>query len=106
MPGLTRGRARKVLGSVVLLVASGCGKPPDDAECRRLLDHYTELLVREEQPSASPEEIARALEDARRVATEDRRFQWSECSKRVRRSSFDCAMAAGSVDAVERCLVF
>jgi hypothetical protein len=84
----------------------GCQKPLADAECERLLDRYTEFLVREEEPSAGPEQLAHVLEQARRTAAQDPRFEWSECSRRVRRASYECAMAAGSVDAIERCLIF
>lgn len=106
MPRLTRGGAAALLACVGVLGASGCGKRLGDAECRKLLDRYTELLVREEQPGASPEDIARALEEARKTAAEDPRFEWAECPKRVPRASYDCALSAPNVDSIERCLVF
>jgi hypothetical protein len=92
--------------SLVLLAVVGCGKPLTDAECKRLLDRYTERLVREEDPQATPEEVARALDEARRTAERDPRFEWSTCAARVRRTSYECAMNAGTVDEIERCLVF
>ena len=105
MPGLRRGLG--VLGTALAALAvASCGRKVSDAECRKLLDHYTELLVREEEPTSTPEQVARALEEARRTAEEDPRFEMAACPSRVARKSYDCAMNAASVDAVERCLVF
>jgi hypothetical protein len=95
-----------VLPGVGALALSACQKPLEIVECRRLLDRYTEMLVREEEPTATPERIAHALEQARRAADKDVRFEMAECPRRVPRRSFVCAMSAPSVDAIERCLVF
>jgi hypothetical protein len=64
------------------------------------------MLVREEEPAATPERVAQVLEQARRVAEKDPRFEMAACPDRVPRRSFECAMSAPSVDAIERCLVF
>jgi hypothetical protein len=93
-----------VLGGAIAL--SACQKPLADAECNRLLDRYTEFLVREEEPGATPERLAHALEEARLAAERDPRFEMAECPRRVPRRGFECAMSAPSVDAIERCLVF
>lgn len=111
MPRLRRaGHARRAVAALALtglsVALGGCGKPLEHTECRRLLARYTEFLVREEDPQATPERIARALEEAERAAALDPRFEMSKCAERVRRTSYDCAMSAGSVDAMERCLVF
>lgn len=88
------------------ILALSCQKPLGDAECRRLLDHYTELLVHEETPEATPERVAHEQEEARAAARKDPRFEFVTCARRVSRRSYDCAMDAASVDGVERCLVF
>lgn len=93
------------LGLLCPLFAA-CARPLDDKECGRLLDHYTELLVKEEDPSATPEHVAQALEDARRLAASEPRFEMAACPKKVGRKSYECAMNAPTVDAVERCLIF
>jgi len=92
--------------ATVLAGAPSCGRPLEVEECRRLLDRYTELLVLEEQPGAQPSQVARAQAEARVVAREDPRFEFSSCSRRVSRASYDCAMSAHGVDEMERCLVF
>ncbi len=83
-----------------------CGRPVADAECRALIERYTELLVKEEEPGATPERIARMQAEARSVAQRSPKFELSSCSSKVSRKSYECAMRAASVDEVERCLVF
>ena len=75
-------------------------------ECRTLVERYTELLVKDEDPNASPERIARLTTEARVAAEKNPKFELSQCTTKVSRSSYDCAMHAGSVDAIERCLIF
>jgi hypothetical protein len=102
---------RRVVISLAVLAAPllgslSCSRSLDADECNLLLDRYTELLVREEDPHAAPARVARAQSDARTMALHDPKFEFSSCSARVSRSSFDCAMKAPSVDEMERCLVF
>jgi hypothetical protein len=85
---------------------TGCEKPLAEEECLQLLDRYTEFLVREEDPKATPQQVAHDQEAARTAARTDPTFEFSTCSRKVRRRSFECAMTAPSVDAIERCLVF
>jgi len=87
-------------------LAVGCGRRLDDAECHDLLDHYTALLAREEDPDVSPAHIAELQTKARAVARNEKRFDFAACPSRVSRNEYECAIAAPSVDAVERCLVF
>jgi hypothetical protein len=105
VPRLIR-KARLFCLALCALPLSSCQKPLDSLECRRLLDRYAEMLVREEEPTATPERVAQVLEQARRVAGEDPRFEMAECPTRVPRRSFECAMNAPSVDTIERCLIF
>lgn len=105
---LIRNRARAVAAFFVsaLLPLSGCGRKLERAECTKLLDRYTELLVKDEEPGAAPERIVQAQARARAAAQKDAKFDFASCSSRVDRRQYDCAMNAPNVDAVERCLVF
>jgi hypothetical protein len=101
-------KSRALLGLVawLSLAAGGCEKPLGEEECLQLLDRYTEFLVREEDPKATPQQVAHGQEAARTAARTNPAFEFGTCSRKVRRRSFDCAMTAPSVDAIERCLVF
>ena len=96
-------RARAAYGALWLLVATGCGKRPDTNECQLLLDHYVELLLREDRPKSSAGEILRLQQEARKKAERDPAF--SECSTRVSRRGFDCAMDAQDANRLEQCLL-
>jgi hypothetical protein len=112
VPQLKRGEVRSQRVAMVMAVALGaaslvgCGRSLDDTECVRLLDHYTELLVLEENPGATPERVAHEKDRARAVARKDARFEFKSCPRKISRDGFECAMGAPTVDAVERCLVF
>jgi hypothetical protein len=103
-------QARLALGCVsaaaFFVGAVACGRPVAEDECRTLIERYTELLVKEEEPTATPERVARAQTEVHAAAEKNPQFQLSECSKKVSRRDYECAMHAGSVDAIERCLVF
>lgn len=85
---------------------TACGRPVAEEECRTLIVRYTELLAKEEEPEASPERVARLSGEANAVAEKNPKFELSQCSSKVSRAGYECAMRAGSVDAIERCLVF
>lgn len=103
---LTRRIGTVFLVASTAFASSACRSPLNKAECTDLLDHYTELLVREENPEATPDLVAIQKEHARKAASEDSRFDFGSCPRHVSRRSFECAMSASSVDEVERCLVF
>jgi hypothetical protein len=84
----------------VLLVA--CGKPPTPAECTALLDRYTEKLVASDRPEVTAGELEKLKATARARAAEDPAF--AECSRKVSRSAYECAMHAETVDRMEICL--
>ena len=94
---------RIVLLSATLLVASGCSKSLNENECNSLLDHYVELLVRSDRPGTSANELLELEHQARLKAQGDPAFK--QCSARVSRKAFDCAMEAGNVDKLEQCLL-
>ncbi len=101
------GALRTVLGAAFLsaaaLGATGCGHPLSDEECGRLLDHYTELLIRSDRPKTKAAERDKLKAEARAKAARDPEFH--RCSAEVSRSKFECAMSAGDVNSVERCLM-
>lgn len=99
-------RADALLFAVFSLIACACSRKLERAECSKLLDRYTELLVKDEEPEAAPERIAQAQARARQAAQRDARFDFASCPSHVTRSEYECAMSAPTVDAVERCLVF
>ena len=100
VPGMALGAA------AIATLLSGCGRPVAEEECRTLIERYTELLLKEEEPGASPERVARVQTEARTLAEKNPAFELSSCTKKVSRSGYECAMHAPSVDAIERCLVF
>lgn len=68
-----------------------------------MLDRYTDKLIDQSKPSLKPLERQDLILKARQKAAADPEFQ--SCPRRVRRAQFECAMAAGDADAIERCLL-
>jgi hypothetical protein len=85
------------------LTASGCSKRVEPSECQQLLDHYVELLLRDDRPKSSAGEVLRLQQEARKKAAQDPAFH--ECRERVSRKSFDCAMDAQDANRLEQCLL-
>ncbi len=105
MPELKR-RFRAAWPALLLLASLSCSRKLTEEECGELLDHYTSLLIREENPGAAPELVFARQTQARLLAAQDPRFEFSACSRRVTRKQHECAMRAPSVDEIERCLIF
>ena len=80
----------------------GCGKAPSPTECTALLDRYTEKLVGSDRPDVTAGELEKLKATARARAAEDPAF--AECSRKVSRWAYDCAMKATTVDRMEICL--
>jgi hypothetical protein len=94
----------KLLSACALsLLLLGCGKRLEPEECNRLLDHYVELLLREDRPKSSAAEILRLQLEAKQKADKDPAFH--ECRERVSRRHFDCAMDAQDANRLEQCLL-
>lgn len=99
-----RGAPEIVVSALSALVGlAGCGEPPTQAECERMLDRYTELLVRSDRPGAKAAEQEKLKAEARSKASRDPEF--GRCGQRVSRRQLDCALEASDVDAMERCLL-
>ena len=90
-----------LVGFLVLLAA--CGKPPSHVECDALLDHYVELLVHSDRPGTSASELHKLQNQARQKAAGDPEF--GECTRRVSRRAYECAMSAPDADKLEQCLL-
>ena len=87
---------------VVALLGAACGRAPSSTECTALLDRYTEKLVGSDRPDVTPGELEKVKATARARAAEDPAF--AECSSKVSRQAFECAMRAETVDRMEICL--
>lgn len=81
----------------------GCQRPLEETECVSLLDRYTDKVIDQARPSTSTAERRDLTLAARKKAELDPAF--AECSDRVSRAQFDCAMQAQSADQMERCLL-
>jgi hypothetical protein len=94
----------RVVGTLAAaLWCVSCGKPLSQTECEQLLDHYTDLLVQAYRPeSTGPQRIV-ARASARAKAKRDPAFV--QCSSKVSRAAFECAMNAANPDALEQCLL-
>jgi hypothetical protein len=113
MPELIRTRwpARVLRIGVLAVLASslgslGCGKALSDDECTHLLDRYTEMLAKSQNAKIPAQRVLELQERARELARQDPAYEFADCSKRVSRRNFECAMQAPSVDEMERCLIF
>ncbi len=95
---------RVVRGLLFVLAPSvaGCVRYATAAECSALLDRYVELLVREQDPKASDDEIAKQKGLTREKASHDASF--ASCPKEVTSRSLGCAMASPNVNEFEKCL--
>ena len=74
-----------------------------EQECVKLLDHYTDKQIDQARPSLRAADRSVLIDQARTRAAADPEF--ATCTTKVSRSAYECAMAAGSADAVERCLL-
>lgn len=95
--------AWSLFGVASVLVLSGCGKTVTEDECTQLLDHYTDKVIEQARPSTRQGERRQLMERTRKAAALDPEF--AECSSRVSRRAFECAMAAHNADQIERCLL-
>lgn len=90
--------------ALLLPAMSACEKRLSTGECDELMDHYVSLLVRSDRPGTPEGELYKLKAKARAQARLDPAFL--ECSERVSRRSFECAMDAQNADRLEQCLLF
>lgn len=97
----------RLIGSLMLALSvaatTSCTTPLSDAECESLLVRYSEKLLESDRPDLSREERMRLREKSKLLAGQDPAFR--ACSDNVGRVNYECAMHAGSVDEIERCLL-
>jgi hypothetical protein len=93
----------RLAAALSCLLLLGCGRRLESQECDALLDHYVELLLRDDRPKSSAGEVMRVQQEARRRAERDPAFK--ECRDRVSRRGFDCAMNAQDANRLEQCLL-
>jgi hypothetical protein len=82
--------------------AAGCKAKVSATQCDQLLDRYATLVVRERYPDASADRVRAEQEREKGEARGDDGFK--NCSSEVSQIEFDCAMRAGTADALEKCL--
>ena len=95
--------ARLLFGLAALASATGCGKPLTEDDCTALLDRYTEKVIDQARPKTKQAERSQLILKARSAAALDPEF--AQCTRRVSRAKFECAMHAGNADEMERCLM-
>lgn len=93
----------RTLALLSLALVTGCQKSLTQEECYSLLDKYVELLLESDRPGTSPPDRLRLKLEARAKADRDPAF--AECSDRVSRREFECAMRASNPDGLEQCLL-
>jgi hypothetical protein len=103
VPALSRWARIAVAAVVAAATAAGACKPKaSPVQCDRLIERYAELVVREKMPDASAEVVKTEQEREKVEARGDDAFK--NCPSEVSRAEFDCAMAASTADAFEKCL--
>jgi hypothetical protein len=90
------------LAIAVAVLATGCKKKVDASQCNQLIDRYATLVVSERHPDASADQIKSEQLRERDEARGDDNFR--SCVSEVTRLEFDCAMAAKTTAAFEKCL--
>jgi hypothetical protein len=96
-----RARGHLVLAAACALLG-GCKAKATPAECDALIDRYATLVVTEAYPDAGPDRIKAEQEREKTEARGDDAFK--NCSSEVSHAERDCAMAAKTATAFEKCL--
>jgi len=90
-------------GAVVLVVVStACKKKVSSKQCEELLDHFSELVVKERFPDAGAEMVA--AERTRERAEARGADAFKNCTSEVQADEHACAMKATSSEALIKCL--
>jgi hypothetical protein len=87
--------------AVFALAFCNHGKKATATQCDTLIERYAELVVREQFPDASPQEIAIERDREKSAAHGDDAFK---CTAVIEASSYECAMRATTPDGLEHCL--
>jgi len=79
-----------------------CRQKVSAAQCEALITRYAELVVRDTMPGAPAQVVGEAQKRVREEAAGDENFR--NCTTEIGPKEFNCAMAAKTPDAVEKCL--
>lgn len=88
--------------AVVAFAAFAWKRKATQTQCEDLLDHYAELVVREQMPEAGAAQIS--AEKQRERVEASRSDEFKNCSSEVQPSEHECAMKATTSNAVIKCL--
>ena len=89
--------------SLAALVGSSasCKKKVSAKQCDELLDHFSELVVKEHFPDAGADVVAAERTRERAEAKGD---ELKNCTSEVQPEEYGCAMRASSSEALIKCL--
>lgn len=73
----------------------------DESKCRALFDRWTELRIRQAEPSVAGAELEHRKESARSTAA--RGDAYARCVQHADRDALLCSERAHSIDELERC---
>lgn len=91
------------VGSVAIKRARARLAPRPTAEqCSALVDRFVEQSLRQRDEAKTTEELASAVDRARTAP--EHHADAVDCERRLSREQVECALAAGNVDQLERCL--
>ena len=85
-----------------LVTVVGCHKKATETQCDALVDHYTELAMKEQSPDAAPADVEAQRKRVREESKNDDDFK--NCTSEVEAADYECAMKATTTEGVERCL--
>jgi hypothetical protein len=79
-----------------------CREKVSTAQCDALITRYAELVVRGKMPDAPADVVRDAQKTVREEAAGDESFR--NCTTEIGPKEFNCAMAAKTPEAVEKCI--
>lgn len=91
-----------VVALAAVATMASCKKKVSQKQCDELLDHFSELVVKERLPDAGPEAFAAERTRERGEAKSDDAFK--NCTSAVQDNEHACAMNATSSEALIKCL--
>jgi hypothetical protein len=92
-----------VAAVVGLALMPGCRQKVSAAQCDAMISRYAEIVVRERLPDAPTALVRATQKEVRDEASGDEGFR--NCTTEVGPKEFDCAMAATTPEAIEKCLL-
>lgn len=102
MHALTGRRLALLFGAFTILPGVACKPRVTAAQCDELISRYATLVVKEKFPTASAPVVEAEQKRERDQAAHEDAFR--NCTTEVQPSEHQCAMAATTADAFEKCL--